>query len=38
MSMALGTTVLTVAFVDGLVGVLTGRVVAKAGDEPAHVE
>lgn len=38
LSMALGTTVLTVAFVDGLVGVLTGRVVEKAGDEPAHVE
>jgi TRAP-type C4-dicarboxylate transport system permease small subunit len=38
LSMAIGTTVLTVAFVDGLVGVLTGRVVARAGDEPAHVE
>ena len=38
LSMSIGTAILFVAFVDGLVGAVRGRREAVAGDEPAHVE
>ncbi len=39
LSMAIGNLVLAIAFIDQLVGELTGRrVVVKPGSEPAHVE
>jgi TRAP-type C4-dicarboxylate transport system permease small subunit len=38
LSMAIGVTVLLVAFVDELVAVASGRQVAQADAEPAHVE
>jgi TRAP-type C4-dicarboxylate transport system permease small subunit len=38
LSMAIGTVVLFVAFVDGLIETLRGRREADAGEEPAHVE
>ena len=39
LSMAIGNVVLAIAFIDQLVGELTGtRVVAKSDGEPAHVE
>ncbi len=38
LTMAIGTVVLFIAFVDGLIGTLRGRRQADAGEEPAHVE
>jgi TRAP-type C4-dicarboxylate transport system permease small subunit len=38
LAMAIGTVVLLIAFVDGLVGTVRGRREADAGEEPAHVE
>jgi TRAP-type C4-dicarboxylate transport system permease small subunit len=38
LAMAIGTVVLLVAFVDGLVETVRGRREGDAGDEPAHVE
>jgi TRAP-type C4-dicarboxylate transport system permease small subunit len=38
LAMAIGTVVLFIALVDGLVGAVRGQREADAGDEPAHVE
>jgi TRAP-type C4-dicarboxylate transport system permease small subunit len=38
LSMAIGTVVLFIAFVDGLIGTLRGQREEDAGEEPAHVE
>ncbi len=38
LSMAVGTVVLFIAFVDGLVGAVRGQREGDAGEEPAHVE
>ena len=38
LSMAVGTVVLVIAFVDGLIGSLRGQRERDAGEEPAHVE
>ena len=38
LSMAIGTVVLFIAFVDGLIGTLRGQREGDAGEEPAHIE
>ena len=38
LAMAIGSTILLIAFVDTLIGVLRGSARAEAGEEPAHIE
>lgn len=38
LSMAIGVSILFIAFVDELVAVVSGRQIASSGSEPAHVE